>query len=207
MEVEQQTLKATSGKKYQKQSWSEAKKRSDGVQKLETSTSERQKSAKKGNEKYDKSKVRCYCCKKFRHFAVDYWWYIDTGCSKHLTGNKKWLVDFDSRKRIKIICADDKYLNDEGMGNVRVVLNNGKRTLIQNMWYVLGMKSNLMIVCQLVEKGFSVTMKDNILNLYDCNQKLIMKSEQGRNRIFNVNVKTANSECLSTTSVIKESEI
>ena len=55
---------------------------------------------------------------------------MDTDYSNHLTGNKIWLVDLDSRKRTKIICVDDKYLNVEGMGNVKVVLNNGKTTLI-----------------------------------------------------------------------------
>ena len=69
------------------------------------------------------------------------------------------------------------------------------------------MKSNLMSVGQLIEKGFSVTMKDNLLKLYVCNQKLIMESEQGWNRTFKVNVRTADSECLSVTSVVKESEL
>lgn len=50
-------------------------------------------------------------------------------------------------------------------------------------------------------------MKDNLLKLYECNHKLIMKLEHGRNRTFKVNVKTANSECLSATSVVKESEL
>jgi hypothetical protein len=193
-EVEQQALKADSGKNYQKKSWSEAKRRSDGVQKPETSNSDKQK-YQKGKEKFDKKKIQCYCCQKFGHFASECrsnkerkseeaniarssddsdgesvllmasetddmnsseWWYMDTGCSNHLTGNKKWLVDFDSGKSTKIRCADDKYLNAEGMGNVRVILNNGKAALIQNVWYVPGMKSNLMSVGQLIEKGFSV---------------------------------------------------
>ena len=244
-EVEQQALKADSGKNYQKKSWSEAKRRSDGVQKPETSNSDKQK-YQKGKEKFDKKKIQCYCCQKFGHFASECrsnkerkseeaniarssddsdgesvllmasetddmnsseWWYMDTGCSNHLTGNKKWLVDFDSSKSTRIRCADDKYLNAEGMGNVRVILNNGKAALIQNVWYVPGMKSNLMSVGQLIEKGFSVTMKDNLLKLYDRNQKLIMESEQGRNRTFKVNVKTADSECLSATSVEKDSEL
>lgn len=68
------------------------------------------------------------------------------------------------------------------MGNVRVDMNNAKTALIQNVWYVPDMKSNLMSVSQLIEKVFSVTMKENLLKLYDCKQKLIMKSEQGRNR-------------------------
>ncbi|XP_050915612.1 uncharacterized protein LOC127130689 [Lathyrus oleraceus] len=39
------------------------------------------------------------------------WWYMDIGFSNHLNGNKKWMVDFDSRKRTQIKCANDKYLN------------------------------------------------------------------------------------------------
>ncbi|XP_050898000.1 uncharacterized protein LOC127104903 [Lathyrus oleraceus] len=73
MEVEHQALKAASSKKYHKQSWSRARKRSDGVQKSKTLTFKREKNAQKRKEKYDKKKVLCYCCKKFGHFAVDCW--------------------------------------------------------------------------------------------------------------------------------------
>ncbi|KAK2399118.1 hypothetical protein QL285_048980 [Trifolium repens] len=69
-EVEQQALKAASEKKYQKKSWSEAKNRSDGAQMPETSTSDKQK-YQKGKERFDKTKVRCYCCQKLGHFAAD----------------------------------------------------------------------------------------------------------------------------------------
>jgi hypothetical protein len=78
--------------------------------------------------------------------SLEDWWYMDTGCSNHLNRNKKCLIDFESRKKTKIRCADDKYLNAEGMGNVRVILNNGKFVLVQNVWYVPGMKINLMSV-------------------------------------------------------------
>ncbi|KAK2376919.1 hypothetical protein QL285_077661 [Trifolium repens] len=69
-EVEQQALKAASEKKYQKKSWSKAKNRSDGAQKPETSTSDKQK-YQKGKKRFDKTKVRCYCCQKLGHFAAD----------------------------------------------------------------------------------------------------------------------------------------
>lgn len=109
-------------------------------------------------------------------YLVDQW-YMDTGLSNHLTWNKQWLVYFDSRKRTKIRCVDDKYLNAEGMGNVKVKVKNGKTVLVKDVWYVPGMKSNLVSVCQLIEKGFSVTIKNNILKLYDSNQNLIMESK------------------------------
>jgi hypothetical protein len=49
---------------------------------------------------------------------------------------------------------------------------------------------NLLSVGQLIEKGFSVIMENNLLTLYDSNQKIIMKSEKGSNRTFKVNVET-----------------
>ncbi|XP_050889598.1 uncharacterized protein LOC127094869 [Lathyrus oleraceus] len=118
------------------------------------------------------------------------WWYMDIGCSKHLTGNKQWLVDFVYGKRTKISCVNDEYLNAKGVLNVIVKLNNGKIVLIKDVWYVPGMNRNLISVGQLIEKGFSVTMKDNRFKLYNCNQKMIMKFELGRNKTFEVNVAT-----------------
>jgi hypothetical protein len=60
----EQTLKASFVKKDQKH------RRGDRFQKSETSTSD-EKKHQKGNEKYDKKKVQCYCCKQFGHFARD----------------------------------------------------------------------------------------------------------------------------------------
>lgn len=78
-------------------------------------------------------------------------------------------VDFDYGRKAKIICVDDEYLNAEGIKNVIVKLNHGKIVLIKDVWYVSSMNNNLMSVDQLFEKGFLVTMKDNLLKLYHCN--------------------------------------
>lgn len=117
------------------------------------------------------------------------------------------MVDFDSDRKTKIKCANDECHNTKGMGNVQVKLKNGKAKLINNVLYVLGMNNNCINVGKLLEKYFSVIMKDNLLKLYDCNQKLIMQSELGRNMTFKVNVVIADTQCLSATSVEGESEL
>lgn len=76
------------------------------------------------------------------------------------------------------------------MGNFKVKVMNGKTILIKGVWYVLGMKRNLMSVGQLIGKGFSVTMKNNHLKLYDYNQEMIMQYGQGSIRTFKVNLET-----------------
>lgn len=134
----EQALKASFGKKSQKQAWLENKKEYDGgVQKSELSNSDKKhQNIHKGKEKFDKRKVWCYSCNKFGHFTIDYWsnkvrkgepmllmvsenvggsmvdrWYMDTSCSNNLTRNKQWLVDFDFGKMTKIKCVGDEYLN------------------------------------------------------------------------------------------------
>lgn len=126
------------------------------------------------------------------------WWYLDTGCSNHLTGNRQWLINYDSSKESRIRCADDEYLVAEGMGDVLVKLKDGGTVLIENVWYVPGMKSNLMSVGQLLEKGYSVTMRDAVLQLFDNSDKLVLKSKLSRNRTFKCNVKDSGVKVLST---------
>lgn len=70
-EVEQ-ALKASSGKKNQKQSWSQAKKKyGGGYQKSEASNSD-EKKHQNGKEKFYDKKVQCYFCKKFGHFVANF---------------------------------------------------------------------------------------------------------------------------------------
>lgn len=64
-----------------------------------------------------------------------------------------------------------------------------------------------MSVGHLIEKGFSVTMKDNVLKLYDSDQKLIMQSEMGRNRTFKVNVEITDTKCLSAEGAEGDNEL
>ncbi|XP_058750702.1 uncharacterized protein LOC131623675 [Vicia villosa] len=74
------------------------------------------------------------------------WWYMDIGRSNHMTRNKQWLIDFDSRKIIKVKCVDDKFVNAKGMRNVGIKVKNDKTILVKDVWYVPGMKRNLMSV-------------------------------------------------------------
>ena len=34
-------------------------------------------------------------------------WFLDSGCSNHMTGRKEWLADFDESKKSKVKLADN----------------------------------------------------------------------------------------------------
>ena len=58
-------------------------------------------------------------------------WYLDTGCSTHMTGHKEWLVNFDSSKKNRIKFADGRAMLAEGVGNVMIKMPNGTQTAYQ----------------------------------------------------------------------------
>ena len=82
--------------------------------------------------------------------------------ANHMTGRKEWLADFDESKKSKVKLADNSSLQVEGTGNIVFQMSNGGKAMIKDVLYVLGMKCNLLSVGQLVEKGFSVVMKDGV---------------------------------------------
>lgn len=61
-----------------------------------------------------------------------------------------------------------------------------------------------MSIGQLLEKGYSMTMEDNLLMLYDYDKRLIMQSALEKIRIFKVNIEVSKSQCLSATDIEKE---
>ncbi|XP_050909173.1 uncharacterized protein LOC127122942 [Lathyrus oleraceus] len=124
-EVEQ-ILKASFVKQEQKQSWSEAKKRYVLPLRCRMLVKEERKPEEANIARSTDDEHVLLMASDSDSTSLEDWRYMDTSCSNHLTGNKKWLVDFNFGKRTKIRCANDKHLNAEGMRNVRVTLNNGK---------------------------------------------------------------------------------
>ena len=45
-------------------------------------------------------------------------WFLDLGCSNHMTGQKVWLADFDESKKRKVKLVDHSSLQAEGTGNI-----------------------------------------------------------------------------------------
>jgi hypothetical protein len=59
------------------------------------------------------------------------------------------------------------------------------------------LKSNLLSIGQLIQKGFEVKMKNNSLALFDAKHNLILKTPLSKNRTFQINMTTAKVMCLS----------
>lgn len=111
-------------------------------------------------------------------------WYLDIGCSIHMTCNKAWFCELDETVKKNIKFADCRSIRAKVIGKVEIKRSNGKRTVISNVLYVPGMKSNLLSLGQMLEKGYSVRMQNGYLELLNTKNKVVLKSLLSKNRTF-----------------------
>lgn len=83
-------------------------------------------------------------------------WYLDSGCSSHMTGNKKNFIDLDENFNSEVKLGDGKLHRTEGKGTIAVQTKGGNKKLIGDVLYVPNLTSNLLSVGQLLRKGYSV---------------------------------------------------
>jgi len=130
-------------------------------------------------------------------------WYLDTSCSTHMTDKKDWFINLDESKKSTLKFADDSKLSSQGSGKVMIKRRDGKHSLITNLLYVLGIKSNFLSHGQLLEKCYKMIMEDKMLKIMDNNQKMIVKAPLTKNRIFKIEVQVMEHRCLSA-AVIRD---
>jgi len=114
-----------------------------------------------------------------------------------MTGTKTWLREVDPGRNTKVKLADHRVLVAEGTGNIAIEGKDGKMATIEEVLYIPGMQCNLLSVGQFIQKGYSVTMKDNVFKLFDKHQRLILKTPLAKNRSFQTNMKAVELNCLS----------
>ncbi|KAH9770099.1 Integrase catalytic domain-containing protein [Citrus sinensis] len=117
-------------------------------------------------------------------------WYLDSGCSRHMTRNYAWFSSFT-----KIENGGDVSFGDYSKGKILGIGNVGKvsSTLIENVCLVENLKHNLISISQLCDKGYKV-----IFDKFSC---VIKNSCDGKtlfvgNRCGNVYI--IDIECAST---------
>lgn len=66
------------------------------------------------------------------------------------------------------------------------------------MFYILGIKCNLLSIGQLLEKGYKIHMEDKALRIMVKNRVLVLKAHMAAYRTFKVEFKVMGHSCLIT---------
>ena len=97
-------------------------------------------------------------------------WYLDSGCSKHMTGDRFLFKVFESKKGGNVTFGDGSKSKIKGKGTISLLgLPN-----ITNVLYVEGLRVNLLSMSQICDQEFMVLFsKRKFLAVNEFGKKLI----------------------------------
>ena len=119
----------------------------------------------------------------FKEAASEHIWFLDSGCSNHMCGNKDMFCDLDSSFRESVKLGNDSKLTVQGKGKVRMEVN-GIVLMITGVFYVPDLKNNLLSIGQLQEKGMTVLIQHGKWKIFHYEKGLIMEPEITHNKMF-----------------------
>ena len=126
---------------------------------------------------------------------------MDSGCSKHMTGDASLLSEIKYKKLGLVTFGDDGKGTAIGIGKV----GNPSKPLIDDVLLVKGLKHNLLSISQLCDKGYKVQFEKKKCIILDRDMKTILFSGFRKHNIYFLSMsKYVREICLiaSTTSTI-----
>ena len=86
-------------------------------------------------------------------------WYLDSGCSKHMTRNKALFKTLFEGKIVIVTFGDGSKSVIRGIGTVDIP----GLPVFEDVWYVDGLKANLLSISQICDNGLNV-----LFTKYEC---------------------------------------
>ena len=87
-------------------------------------------------------------------------WYLNSGCSNHMSGNKNWFTKLDESIEKVIKFVDCRHIKSGGKEDISIIIKDGRKATITEVLYVPSMTSNLISVGQLLAKGFNMKLEE-----------------------------------------------
>eukprot|EP00253_Pinus_taeda_P016931 PITA_16931 len=113
-------------------------------------------------QRYEKSNVQCYYC------------------------NIALFSALDKNMKSEVTLGTDSKVSVMGKGEVKIFTKQGERKTIADVYYVPGMKCNLLSIGQLVQKGYNVYFVNDVCTIMDIppSKRCIAEVKMTRNRMF-----------------------
>ena len=74
-------------------------------------------------------------------------WFVYSGCSNHMTGDKSLFKDLDESLKSEVRLGDNKLVKVEGKGSIAIVTQSGITKLLNDVQIVPSLAHNLIILC------------------------------------------------------------
>ncbi|KAH7557154.1 hypothetical protein JRO89_XS11G0061700 [Xanthoceras sorbifolium] len=111
-------------------------------------------------------------------------WYLDTGCNNHMCEDKFAFSELDESFRNTVKFGDNYLVSVMGKGNVTIRTKENTAQIISNIFFVSDLKTNLLSIGQLQEKGYEIIIREGVFSIQDPKKGLIAQVNITSNRMF-----------------------
>ncbi|KAK2368373.1 gag-protease polyprotein [Trifolium repens] len=122
------------------------------------------------------SKLKAHTCIRLSSYED---WYFDSGCSKHMTGDKKYLKELRPCSKGSVTFGDGAKGRIKGIGK----LGDPSLPYLDKVLLVEGLTTNLISISQLCEKGLDVYFSNSECIIAN-DQKVVMKGVKTTNKFY-----------------------
>jgi len=109
-------------------------------------------------------------------------WIIDSGASRHMTGDKTLFSTYGPSPVQEVFVADNRGVPVAGMGNVRLVMSNSKGSrksiTLQDVLHVPGLGNNLFSTPQVQRLGGSINFTKKTVEIFDKKGRLALRGKR-----------------------------
>ncbi|GKA33049.1 retrovirus-related pol polyprotein from transposon TNT 1-94 [Tanacetum coccineum] len=113
-------------------------------------------------------------------------WYLDSGCSRHMTGIKQYLHRYSKESGPKVVFGNDSSGDTEGYGSM-----NCNRITFTRVAYVNGLKHNLINISQLCDANYKVLFTKTQGTIYNQNDEVVLIAPRKRD-VYVIDIKMEN---------------
>ncbi|GKA67697.1 retrovirus-related pol polyprotein from transposon TNT 1-94 [Tanacetum coccineum] len=103
-------------------------------------------------------------------------WYLDSGCSRHMTGDRARLINFVEKFIGTVRFGNDEYAAIVGYGDYKL-----GDTIISRVYYVEGLKHNLFSVGQFCDGGLEVAFRQHSCHIRNYDMVDLLKGSRTTN--------------------------
>ncbi|KAI4346273.1 hypothetical protein L6164_013339 [Bauhinia variegata] len=114
----------------------------------------------------------------------------DTGYGNHMSGSKFSFSSLNQEFQSNVSFGDCSSMKVMAKCDIKIKNKNGFVETIFDVLYVLDLKSNLLSANQLQEKGYVITIKQGVCEIYDPVRGAIAVVQISSNRLFLLKIET-----------------
>lgn len=102
-------------------------------------------------------------------------WYLDNGASIHMTGRRDKFEKLDRTVKGEVKFRGGSLVKIEGKGFIRIACKNGETRVLEGVYFIPTLRSNIITLGQLSEEGNRVVLDGEHLRIYESCGQLLMQ--------------------------------